>query len=333
MPKIIDQNFKPAHGLRSAHLQTFLASNGLRTWLIKRRYQAILETSESLIVTTSDGSRLEGHWSPHPQARAVVVLLPGWEGCHESTYLFALAARLYADGYSVFRLNTRDHGDTYHLNQGAFHTWRLQEIIDGVTFASTELANGLPTFLAAFSMGGNLALRSLAQDSMQLVHTFTFNAPIRPHNVLDALDNSPYRSYFVKNWQQSLKAKQAAFPEHYDFAPISKMHTVSELCEYVLQSGYGPCDNLQEYLNGYTFTGEQLQQLQGSATIVTAKDDPIIPVSDYTDLPDSAQAKIIITEYGGHCGFISSPNEPSYIYQLVKKEIESILEADSEIAA
>jgi predicted alpha/beta-fold hydrolase len=49
---------------------------------------------------------------------------------------------------------------------------------------------------------------------------------------------------------------------------------------------------------------EMLRDLPLPATILTAADDPIIPLDDFTQLILNHQTKLIIQPYGGHNGFI-----------------------------
>lgn len=327
MALIEDQTFVPAPGLKSPHLQSLLASTSARRWVVKRKFPELLDVSEKKLIECSDGVRLEGHWSPKEDATATMVLVSGWEGCHESTYLLSLAAQLHANGCNVFRLNMRDHGETYHLNEGAFHTWRLQEIIDGIQYAIDTLSPDLPVFLSAFSIGGNIITRCLAAADLNIQHAITFNAPIQPKHVLERLDGSPYRGYFVKNWKYSLLQKQLAFPELYNFDEVQKMDTVKALCDFMIASGHGPCDTLDEYLDGYSIKPETIKNIKTPLTMVTAKDDPIIPVEDYLALPESEYVDIVVTQYGGHCGFITSLTKPTYVYSVVSKIMQAKLES------
>ena len=70
----------------------------------------------------------------------LALLLHGWEGSAESSYMRMTAARLLEAGFEVVRLNFRDHGDTHHLNQEIFHSNRLDEVVN----AAVEVARRFP---------------------------------------------------------------------------------------------------------------------------------------------------------------------------------------------
>ncbi len=61
---------------------------------------------------------------------------------------------------------------------------------------------------------------------------------------------------------------------------------------------------MQSYLDGYSVAGRTLEGMQIPATILTARDDPVIPVTAFEklELPDNVE--LDIATYGGHCGFI-----------------------------
>jgi predicted alpha/beta-fold hydrolase len=40
--------------------------------------------------------------------------------------------------------------------------------------------------------------------------------------------------------------------------------------------------------------------------MLTSKDDPVVPVGDFALLPDNPNLEVIISRYGGHCGFLKN---------------------------
>ena len=98
--------------------------------------------SEELILDGGDGVRLQG-WHSHIEGRepkGMALLLHGWEGSAESSYMRMAAARMLEQGFDVVRLNFRDHGNTHHLNPGIFHS----NLIDEVVHAAGDIAQRWP---------------------------------------------------------------------------------------------------------------------------------------------------------------------------------------------
>ena len=153
---LTSQSFKPAWYLRNGHVQTILASSHFRAWGKNRMRQAARE----VVLMADDGTRLLGQYSGHTSgdASGVVVMLHGWEGSADSTYIVCTGNALYEKGYNIFRLNFRDHGDSHHLNEGIFYAVLLEEVFQAVREVCRRAQNK-PVFLIGFSLGGNFALR------------------------------------------------------------------------------------------------------------------------------------------------------------------------------
>ena len=52
--------------------------------------------------------------------------------------------------------------------------------------------------------------------------------------------------------------------------------------------------------------GGTLASLTLPSTVLTSADDPVVPVQDFKDLPDNPCLELIISRYGGHCGFLKN---------------------------
>ena len=272
----------------------------------------MLAVAQEHLVDCGRGVRLQGYYSPQVGAgscRGLVVLLHGWEGCAQSTYIISSGALLYRNGFEVFRLNLRDHGGTHHLNQGIFHSCRIDEAV-GAVEAITKQFPTRPLFLAGFSLGGNFALRialRAPQRGVPLCRAIAISPVIKPANVVRALDEAPffYRRHFIRKWRESLRRKQACFPDQYDFSDWFKLGTISDKTRYLLEH-FGPFASLEDYLEGYSIAGKTLGELQVPSNIISAADDPIIPVEDFYSIESPDCLSIQIVPYGGHCGFITS---------------------------
>ena len=164
--------FTPSPWLRNPHLQSVLASSSLRRLLSRRARHAVERGTVGHVLDCGDGVRLLGfHTAQHVarDALGLVVLLHGWEGSARSSYIVGAGARLLADGFDIFRLNLRDHGDTYQLNRELFHSARMDEVLDAAR-AAQALEPALPLLAVGFSLGGNFALRIGLQGPAAGVH-------------------------------------------------------------------------------------------------------------------------------------------------------------------
>ncbi|MBP6078623.1 MAG: alpha/beta fold hydrolase [Xanthomonadales bacterium] len=303
-------DFKPRGLFRNPHVQSILASSPVRRWKFRERHRLLEARSREWILDCGDGVRLQGFHAAQnlrPQARGLVVLLHGWEGSARSSYLLNVGARLLGEGYDVFRLNLRDHGDTHHLNEAVFHSCRIDEVV-GAVAEIARLFPARPLAIAGFSLGGNFALRvalRAPERGIELARVVAVCPAIRPIHILDALERRRlYHDYFMRKWRDSLRRKQRLFPERYPLGPdIYKLDMRGLTQELILrETNFG---TIEAYFDGYAIHEGRLAALRVPGAILMAADDPIIPVEDFTTLQLPAQVHLDLTEYGGHCGFIS----------------------------
>jgi len=298
-------SFLPPVHLRGAYTQTVLSSSRLRTL----GANPMLAASREVLLDTEDGVRLQGFYSPQPHKgpKGLVILLHGWEGSAVSTYILHTGKFLYAQGYEVFRLNFRDHGNTHHLNEGVFYCTLLDEVFSAVKQAADLSGNG-DAYLAGFSLGGNFALRIACRCASEPIerirHVMAVSPVVDPENATCAIDKSPLlRRYFLKKWRRSLRRKQALFPGLYDFAPVLRLTSVRSLTDALIRHS-GVYRDTGEYFRGYTVTGSFLEKAGVPLTIIAAQDDPAIPVEDFHRLRLVPHGKLVIHTWGGHNGFL-----------------------------
>ena len=299
--------FIPPFYLRSAFAQTLLASSKIRTW----GRNSMQDLAREVTLRPLNDVRLQGFYSPQTsmQTKGIVMLLHGWEGSVNSAYILRTGRVLYEQGFSVFRLNYRDHGETHHLNPGLFYAVLLDEVFGAVQ----EVANyesELPFHLIGFSMGGNFALRvarkSAEKPIKNLKHVISISPVLDPEKSTNSIDQYPLlRKYFRKKWSLSLLKKQVNFPDLYDFSEVLTLETIAEMTEMMIKR-YSEYESSSDYFYHYSVLGDALADLAVPTTIVTAQDDPIIPVEDFYDLKLNPSTNLIVHRYGGHNGFLET---------------------------
>jgi predicted alpha/beta-fold hydrolase len=313
------RDFRPPWPLTSGHIQTMLSSSGVRRLLLPRAARAVQEGAEPVMVDGGGGVRLTGAFTAqklHPRPRGLAVLFHGWEGSVDSTYVLQTGSRLLADGWDVFRLNFRDHGDSHGLNEALFHSCRLDEVVHALGEIAARWP-ARPLALAGFSLGGNFALRAALHTSrvgIPLSYALAVCPIIDPTEGLFSLEESApwfYQAYFMHKWRHSLLAKQKAFPQHQYFEMSELKQDLRGLTESLVRR-HTDFNSLQQYLDGYSVAGDALMAMQIPATILTARDDPVIPVGAFEQLRLPPNVELDIAEYGGHCGFIRGRNMTSF---------------------
>ncbi|HEY2590603.1 MAG TPA: alpha/beta fold hydrolase [Steroidobacteraceae bacterium] len=316
----LEESFRPPRWLRNRHIQSIVPSLAARFRWMAPRLAPLVAGSRTLLLDCGDGVRLQAFHTPAPRAHEartpgkagarVAVLLHGWEGSADSLYVLSLAAQLRERGCEVVRLNLRDHGGTQHLNRELFHSCRLPEVIGAVRHIQA-LFPGASLGLTGFSLGGNFMLRVAAAAGtarLEIERVVAISPVLDPVATLEALERGfrPYHSYFIRKWTRSLRLKQQAWPEEYDFAPFVRLADLRALTSELVRR-FTSFASLTEYLNGYAIVGTRLAPLTVPSTIITSLDDPIIPARDIARLAPSPALRVVVTRWGGHCGFLDHP--------------------------
>lgn len=301
--------FRPPPGLRSGHVQSLLGSSGLRRRAMVKRAKALQAAAEVWTLDGGDGIRLQGLYSKQPEgSRGLAVLLHGWEGNVNSNYILGTGAGLYAAGYDVFRLNFRDHGDTHHLNPELFHSCRLGEVVHALRDLQ-DRTGAARWGLAGYSLGGNFSLRvglKAGEAGLAIGRIVAICPVIDPARAMDSMERGLhfYEWYFERKWTRSLNAKKRCFPDIYGEENWENIRGLRARTHY-LATRHGYAD-AAEYFDGYSIARGRLKALAVPSTILTADDDPVVPVDDFHDLPDNPWLELLISLHGGHCSFLKN---------------------------
>ena len=328
--------FIPPRLLRGPLAQSSLANLGPRRFRVLSNAAAMLANSRDEIADCGDGVRLLLHHTPPRTGEIcqVAVLIHGWEGSANSTYLLSAAARLSEAGYRIVRINLRDHGDSHYLNQGMFHSCRLAEVIGAVRWVQESFPDEA-ILLVGFSLGGNFSLRVAAkavEAQLKIKQVIALCPVLDPKQTMDSLDMGwlGYRGYFIRKWRYSLEKKKAAFPNLYDFSNLKRFTRLRSMTNYFVLR-YTEFPDLESYLAGYSLTGSRLAGLAVPSTMLLANDDPVIPIFDSGRIAQSACLTIDKSAFGGHCGFLWDYRLNSWLDQYIIDVIASDESTDARV--
>ena len=299
--------FDPPRYLRNAHIQTIFNSQGPR----KLRAGKILKQLQSSAITlqADDGTRLlaELDFSPQPGS-SLVILLHGWEGSSQSSYLVTSAAGLLSEGFDTLRVNLRDHGDSHHLNQELFNSTRSPEV--GSAIKNFVVAKSYQrVFLVGYSLGGSFALRIAADmgQAIGLDAVLAISPPIDPAHAMEMLNRGffAYERYFFDRWHRSLRKKLDSFPQLDYQADLDSAKSLDDLNRLFIPQ-HTIYNKVSDYFAAYALTGDRLSTLAMPTYLITADDDPIVPAEDLDRIDPIENLHIERYRYGGHCGFLQN---------------------------
>jgi len=306
----MSSSFKPPFGLRNPHVQTIFSSIGPRRIKVKKSFKQFYVEQQEIVLNCHDGIRLGGFLNQATKTKSnqLAILIHGWEGSAESSYMLSTATELLEQGVDVFRLNMRDHGNTHHLNKGIFNSTLLDEVISGLEDLQKRFTyRGYA--LIGYSLGGNFALRVAANvhgkhidlDKVivfcPVIHARTSNA------VLNKAHNYLYGQYFVRKWKRSLYTKLALFPDYDYGAFLKNMKSLNQMNAELIPK-YTDFTDIDEYFAAYALTGDTLAETVCPCYLHFAKDDMIIPYQDISEIDTNPNLHITVSEWGGHCGFL-----------------------------
>ena len=307
-------NYCPPNHLRGGHRMTLYA------WACPRRFPRLSVPVPRYFDVSSD-TRVLGHchWKHEPKHHPTLIALHGLEGSSRAHYMVGLADKAFLAGFNVIRLNQRNCGGTEHLSPGLYHSG-LTEDPAAVLKELIEVDKLSSFVVVGYSLGGNLAVK-LAGDygdcAPPQLHAVCAISPTldleRCVTALDRRENFAYQWNFVRNLKRRIRQKARLFPQRYTLGCLGKVTSVREFDEQFTAPHHNFLD-----ANDYYYRASALrvtQKIRVPTLILSAKDDPFVPPEQFkeTSLLKNPHVSIVITRYGGHCGFIAVPhNDDGY---------------------
>ena len=216
--------------------------------------------------------------------RPALILVHGLEGCHDSHYMRGIAHKAWHAGIHVLRLNQRNCGGTEHLTPTLYHGGLSQDI--GVVVEELTKKDGIQAiWVAGYSMGGNLVLK-LAGESGDRLPTLKGVAAVCPNihpaacvEALEHRKNWLYHEHFMIKLKARLKRKAQLFPGKWDISRYPYIRTMSQFDDAYT----APDGGFLNALDYYERTGSRhlLHQIRIPTLIITAADDPFIPIHTF----------------------------------------------------
>jgi predicted alpha/beta-fold hydrolase len=285
------------------HVQT------LYTWARARRMEGLPEPEARYFDVAADARVLAHcHWHSDRTARTTVLLLHGLEGSSSAHYMRGIAAKAWAAGCNVVRLNQRNCGGTEHLSRGLYHSGLTH---DPLFVIRTLIDEGIRSIaVAGYSLGGNLALKLAGElgTSLPELRAVCAVSPTMDLGVcvqaLERKANIPYQFNFVRNLKKRMRRKAAAFPGDFSLEPLGRVWTVRQFDEAYTAPHHG-FDGASDYYHRASAM-RVIDRIAVPTLILTAADDPFVPPESFRDPAVTANSHITVcvSPHGGHCGFL-----------------------------
>jgi predicted alpha/beta-fold hydrolase len=287
----------------------------LYAWARRRAFENFPPAQDRYFDPAPDARLLAHcHWQHDRRAHPTLIALHGLEGSSDAHYMRGLAAKAWARGFNVVRLNQRGCGGTEHLSSGLYHSGLTSDPL----YVVHELIerDDLPHIaVAGYSLGGNLALKLAGELGREAPPQLVGVAAVSPVMELETCvraierrENRVYEWNFCRNLQGRMRRKARAWPGRYDLTGLWKVWSIREFDERYTAPHHG-FDGASDYY--YKASAMRvIDRIAIPALIVTAEDDPFVPPEPFRDPKVTGNPHIttVITRHGGHCGFVGEPN-------------------------
>lgn len=239
----------------------------------------------------------------------VALMVHGLGGCGESLYMVRKADRLCAAGVRTFRLDLRGCGAGLALAKkvcNAACSLDVQAALERVI----ELCPASPVSVIGFSMGANIVLK-LAGDlgskiPAGLQHVIAVAPPIDLAccctNIRRGL-NRLYDWSFVECLNRLVARRRKEAPKARHILPPKRPRCLYDFDQCITAPLCG-FESVEEYYRESS-SAPLLKQICVPTLIMTADDDPVIPVSMFEEAEMSSHVDLHVTRSGGHLGFIA----------------------------
>ena len=301
--------FVPRASLTNGHWMT------LYGWGNPRYFPRLPSPTRRLFDVARDARVLAHcHWQPAPRECLTLVLLHGLNGSSDVHYMRGIAAKAYARGMNVVRLNQRNCGDTEHLAAGLFHsglTTDAARVIDELI-----QVDGLPAVaVTGYSLGGNLALKLAGEYGGHGPREFVGASAVSPiveieecTRALERPENWLYEWNFVRDLKRRMRRKDRLRPGVFDLSSLRSVRTVREFDERFTAPHFGFRSASDYYHRASAM--RVIDRIQVPTLVITAEDDPFVPSQPFRDprLTSNGHIDLRVCRFGGHCGFIAEPS-------------------------
>ena len=252
------------------------------------------------------------HWQADRWQCTTLVALHGLNGSSDAHYMRGLAAKAFARGMNVVRLNQRNCGDTEHLAEGLFHSGLTADaalVIDELT-----RVDGLPAIAAAgYSLGGNLALKLAGEYGPNPPRALTAVAAVSPiieigecTRALERPENWLYQWNFVRDLKRRIRRKDALRRGAFDLARLRAIKTVRAFDDAYTAPYFG-FRSAEDYYHRASAM-RVVDRISVPTLVISAEDDPFVPPEPFRDprVAGNPHIELRLSAHGGHCGFVGA---------------------------
>jgi predicted alpha/beta-fold hydrolase len=284
-------------------------------WARRRRFPGLPAPEARYFDVAADARVLAHcHWHPVRSEHPTVLLLHGLEGSSDAHYMRGMAAKAWARGFNVIRLNQRNCGGTEHLSRGLYSSALTADPL--AVFREVVAYDRLPRVaIAGYSLCGNLAMKLAGDLGANPPPELAAVCAVSPVMELEACvraierrQNLAYLWNFVRNLKGRMRRKARAYPNDWNLDPLRSIWTIRAFDEQYTAPHHGYADASDYYRRASAM--RVVDRITVPALVISAADDPFVPPEIFRDpsLTGNPHIRVTVTAHGGHCGFVAEAN-------------------------
>ena len=262
-----------------------------------------------------DGDFLDLDWLEPQEIRKsgtrrdTVVLVHGLEGDTRRPYMVGSAASLAREGYAVCAVNLRGCGGEPNRLYRSYHSGATEDLDAVVHHLATRQPEGR-IYLKGFSLGGNLILKYLGEDSVrarQIRAAAAISVPIDLRDSLlqlQQLKNRLYARRFLRNLREKIRQKHRLFPDRISQESIRRIRSLKDFDDVYTSRAHGFVDALDYYARCSSL--QVLANIRVPTLLLNARNDSFLGPACYPGALAEQHPCLYFEApaHGGHVGFI-----------------------------
>lgn len=304
--------------LRGKHAQTIWGK------LVRRRRELPLRQRT---FETSDGDVLEVYSLPRIASAPHIVLLHGLEGSLRSHYVNGVLSEALAAQLNAHVLMFRSCGKLPNLTRRIYHSGETDDARLVIDCLASE--NPLSQFfLVGVSLGGNVLLKYLGEDSARVPASVTAAAAVSvPYDLsrsAAAINRGfarVYQRFFLGSLKSKIAEKGRRFADLPSVQQLGMVRTMAEFDDLVTAPLHGFTDAEDYYARSSAL--RFLAGIKVPTLLLSAYDDPFLPQEVLAAVSKEAERNsalhIEFHARGGHVGFIRGPFPWQSDYYMEKR--------------
>lgn len=326
LKKLKLNKFNPFPFARSGYWQTIYGS----CWPILKpskpdRFHHVMLPDSDILVMAENRPK---NWKPGTR---IMLLVHGFTGCYQSTYMQRMCRRLHRKGYLVLRLNLRHCGPGRGLARKPYHAGVSEDTRFILEWIKKQYPNS-PVTQIGFSLGGNVTLKMAGEDGSRPSGNLDSVVAVSPPVDLAASgirlsrpENRFIEYVFVQSLINDTKLLLNTYPdlEKIDLPNKPSVRAFEELFA-THRAGF---KNTKEYHDKCSSI-HYIPEIKVPALILCSADDPVVDARALMKVPHTDNLDVVLTEHGGHVGFLgwgTTYDEVRWSDQVVARWLEDTM--------